>query len=90
MPLVDGRIIDRHTYPITDAEGRPTGRVIFFREVTELRAAEAQATLNRKPAMVASRTDNAIVITDPRGHIERVNEGFTRVSGFRTPPCHAN
>jgi PAS domain S-box-containing protein len=82
MPLVDGRTIDRHTYPVFDSDGRPLGRVWFFRDVTELRAAEAQATLNRKLALVASRTDNAVIITDPQGRIEWANAGFTRVTGY--------
>ena len=33
-------------------------------------------------ALVAQRTDNAVVITDPLGNIEWVNEGFTRISGY--------
>ena len=36
----------------------------------------------KKLALVASRTDNAVVITDARGGIEWVNEGFTRVTGY--------
>ncbi|MCC5824321.1 MAG: PAS domain-containing protein [Phycisphaerales bacterium] len=34
---------------------------------------------------VAARTDNAVIITDPAGRIEWVNEGFTRVSGYELP-----
>jgi PAS domain S-box-containing protein len=46
----------------------------------ELRAtARHQARL----AMVASKTTNGVVITDAKGHIEWVNEGFTRISGYR-------
>jgi PAS domain S-box-containing protein len=36
----------------------------------------------RKLALVASRTDNAVVITDAQGRVEWVNEGFTRVTGY--------
>ncbi len=36
----------------------------------------------RRLALVASRTDNAVVLTDPEGLIEWVNEGFTRISGY--------
>ena len=32
--------------------------------------------------MVASRTDNAVIITDPEGKTEWVNAGFTRITGF--------
>lgn len=44
-----------------------------------LRQSEAEA---RKLAMVAARTDNAVVITDARGRIEWVNAGFTRITGY--------
>ena len=44
-----------------------------------LRASEASA---RRLAMVASRTSNAVVITDVQGRIEWVNEGFTRITGY--------
>ncbi|MGA3067651.1 MAG: response regulator [Tepidisphaeraceae bacterium] len=36
----------------------------------------------RKLALVASRTDNAVIITDSAGRIEWVNEGFTRITGY--------
>lgn len=37
---------------------------------------------SRKLALVASRTQNAVVITDAEGYTEWVNEGFTRITGF--------
>lgn len=37
---------------------------------------------HRIPALVAKYTDNAVVVTDAKGHIEWVNEGFTRVTGY--------
>ena len=50
------------------------------RAMTErLRASESEA---RKLALVASRTHNAVIITDDRGRIEWVNEGFTRITGY--------
>ncbi len=83
VALVDGRVLERHTRPAVGPDGRPIGRVWFHRDVTDRQVVEAQATLNRKLALVASRTDNAVMITDPRGHIEWVNHGFTRVTGYR-------
>ena len=41
----------------------------------------SRAEANRL-ALVAKRTDNAVVITDAMGHIEWVNEGFTKISGY--------
>ncbi|MFN5224481.1 MAG: sensor histidine kinase [Bacteroidota bacterium] len=33
-------------------------------------------------SMVASGTNNSVIITDEKGHIEWVNEGFTRLTGY--------
>jgi two-component system, sensor histidine kinase and response regulator len=44
-----------------------------------LREKEAEA---RKLALVASRTDNAVVVTDAKGCIEWVNDGFVRLTGW--------
>ena len=48
-------------------------------EITALKLAQAEA---RKLALVAARTDNAVVITNARGYIEWANEGFTRITGY--------
>lgn len=49
-------------------------------KVTEdLHSSEDEA---RRLAMVASRTSNAVAITDSGGRIEWVNEGFTRITGY--------
>ncbi len=45
----------------------------------ELQQKTAEA---EKLALVASRTENAVVITDARGHVEWVNESFTRLTGY--------
>lgn len=44
-----------------------------------LRLQEAEAS---KLALIASRTDNAVILTDPEGRIEWVNPGFTRITGY--------
>lgn len=36
----------------------------------------------QKLSLVASKTDNAVMITDEKGHIEWVNEGFIRLFGY--------
>jgi len=41
-----------------------------------------QEAEQRKLALVAARTDNAVVVTDAKGYIEWVNEGFTRTTGY--------
>jgi PAS domain-containing protein len=44
----------------------------------KLKVQEGEA---RKLALVASRTDNAVVLTDARGCIEWVNDGFVKMTG---------
>ena len=44
-----------------------------------LRASELEA---RTLAMVASRTDNAVILTDSHGLVEWINDGFTRLTGY--------
>jgi PAS domain S-box-containing protein len=41
-----------------------------------------QEEQTRKLALVAARTDNAVIVTDAAGRIEWVNEGFTRMTGW--------
>ena len=59
-----------------DAEG-----IVYAaaRDITVQKA--MQADLSRL-ARIAATTTNAVVVTDLGGHIEWVNEGFTRISGY--------
>jgi PAS domain S-box-containing protein len=45
----------------------------------KLRQSEAEA---RKLALIAARTDNAVILTDAQGLTEWVNEGFVRLTGY--------
>lgn len=45
-----------------------------------LREQEARSS---KLALVAARTDNAVIVTDAQGEIEWANEGFTRITGWQ-------
>jgi two-component system, sensor histidine kinase and response regulator len=59
---------------------------LIFRETERRSLAEAALVASnvgaRKLAMVASRTQNAVLIVDSLDRIEWVNEGFTRLTGF--------
>jgi PAS domain S-box-containing protein len=46
------------------------------------RRARREAEQLQMLSLVARFTDNAVIITDREGHIEWVNEGFTRISGY--------
>ncbi len=47
--------------------------------ILDLRAAQDELA---KLSLVASKTDNAVIITDKEGLIEWVNDGFTRLTGY--------
>ena len=61
--------------------GRGRARALALaREMTaSLRTSEAEA---RRLSLVASRTSNAVILTDAAGRIEWVNEGFGRITGY--------
>ena len=63
-----------------------SGSILAVVDLTAAKEAEqdllrSRAEANRL-ALVAKRTDNAVVITDAVGRIEWVNEGFTKISGY--------
>lgn len=61
-------------------------RDITARKLAEeaLRRSEAEA---RKLAIIASRTNNAVILTDPQGLVEWVNDGFTRITEYTLEEC---
>lgn len=65
-----------------DDETRSRNRELE-RLVAEKPRAGRQRTAGPEAALVASRTDNAVVITDTAGRIEWVNDGFTRMTGYQ-------
>ncbi|MEJ8802086.1 PAS domain S-box protein [Pontibacter sp. H249] len=58
------------------------GLSIYFNDATE--KVKAQQELERL-SLVASRTDNGVVITDAAGNTEWINEGFTQLTGYTLP-----
>lgn len=59
--------------------GQPGLAIGTFHDVTHRDARDAEL---RKLALIASLTDNAVVLTDPAGLVLWVNEGFSRMTGF--------
>ena len=81
---VRGRRKDGAEFPMELAVGElQVGGVRMFngivRDITERKRAEEELG---KLALVASWTDNAVVLTDPEGRIEWINEGFTRLTEY--------
>jgi len=67
-------------------DGRVHGFFVLVSDITELKktqeALRASETEARKLAVVASRTHNAVTLTDAAGRIEWLNEGFVRMTGY--------
>ena len=84
--MADGTVLERDYVPVR-VDGVYRGHAWQYRDVTERE--RASETLRRREmdaarlAMVASRTSNAVIITDALGVISWVNEGFTRMTGWR-------
>lgn len=58
------------------------GRDLTERKRSEQRLRESEQRAQRL-ALLASRTSNGVLFTDAEGRIQWVNEGFTRLSGYR-------
>ena len=71
LEVADGRIVDRHSASLYDAQGHYLGRVWFFRDITEKkRAAERIATM--------ARTDSLTGLPNRAAFLERLNLEFAR------------
>jgi len=88
LRFADGRIkhVQLRAAVQADAQGNPLRVIGTIQDITEqtlaeqaLREREAQA---RELALVASGTDNGVIIMDADTRITWVNEGFTRMSGY--------
>ncbi len=56
--------------------------VVVITSLRHRQSVEAKNLELAKLSLVASKTDNAVTILDPRGRIEWVNDSFSRMSGY--------
>ena len=87
LACMDGALVPIQVFraALTDTH-QSAGSILAIVDLTAAKEAEqnllrSRAEANRL-ALVAKRTDNAVVITDTLGRIEWVNEGFTKISGY--------
>ncbi len=78
IQLKDGRIIDRYSAPITGPHGKYYGRIWYFRDITELKKAEAELCI----AATAFESQEGMLVTDANNVILRVNNAFTVITGY--------
>ncbi len=76
---VGERVFNLRVSPLHDARGRLTGRLMIWRDITEIRRAEEAL---RKLSRAVEQSGSAIIITDLDGYIEFVNPAFTRITGY--------
>lgn len=66
-------------YPLKDDDGTIIGIVGTGRNITDQLEAEEQI---KRLSLVASQTTNGVIITDVRGYVEWINDGFTRLTEY--------
>lgn len=69
--------------PHMTASGMPDGWTLYLRDQRGEVASRQMARDIERLSLVAQRTSNAVIITDTRGRVTWVNEGFVRITGFR-------
>lgn len=52
---------------------------------SQLAVIEKSAAELRKLSLIATKTKNGVIITDSHGHVEWVNEAFSKISGYALP-----
>jgi PAS domain S-box-containing protein len=65
--------------PIFDANGKITGGINVILDITKRKRAEEEL---KKLSLIVRKDPNAVIITDPTGQIEWLNEAFTRITEF--------
>lgn len=65
--------------PIFDGSGKLVGGMNVVIDITEKKQAEAELL---KLSLIAKKTNNAVIITDPEDKIEWVNDAFCRITEY--------
>lgn len=64
--------------PIQDHDGHNAGVLVISRDISDRRHSERELRI----ASVAFQSHNALMIVSPDGVIERINDAFTRITGY--------
>jgi two-component system, NtrC family, sensor kinase len=79
-PHRGNRIFHTKKVPLFDGFGKLRYLLGIAEDITERKQNEQELS---RLALVAQKTQNAVIITDENGCIDWVNEGFTRLTGYR-------
>ena len=71
--------------PVFDADGHPSHYVGVLRDVTKLKAQQAQLKL---AAQIFTQGSESVVVADESGLIVMVNQAFTKISGYDLSEVH--
>ena len=69
-------------HPWFESNHQIGGLLLFVEVITQRKLVETEMA---NLSLVASKTDNAVIITDKNGLIEWINEGFSRITGYALP-----
>jgi PAS domain S-box-containing protein len=67
--------------PINDTQGNVTKLLCMIQNITQKKIKEREF---ERLSLVANNTDNSVIITNEKGLIEYVNEGFTKMTGYES------
>jgi diguanylate cyclase (GGDEF)-like protein/PAS domain S-box-containing protein len=83
QPCKDGSTVwtDVMVSLMHDADGKPSGILGITRDITEER--HVREALNTRSVAIEAAAE-AVIITDPEGHIEYVNPAFGQMTGYST------
>lgn len=70
---------------VRDNSGQANGFLFIIANITD---EKQQASEVKRLSLVASKTSSGVVITDSHGHIDWVNDAFTRFSGYKLSEIH--
>ncbi len=83
VELLDGRIFDRYSAPMRDADGRYYGRVWYFRDVTEQkRAEEALRQALDRAQRYLDTAEVMLLSLDAEGRITSINRKGCEILGY--------